>query len=57
MVTPQAGQIGGRSSSSLSPWSFFTALDGIAERSPVEVLTPPLFSLSEWNGVPAIRLR
>src|SRR5207244_3148096 len=30
MVTPQAGQIGGRSSSWLSPWSFFTALDGIA---------------------------
>src|SRR6266700_2327241 len=29
MVTPQAGQIGGRSSSWLSPWSFFTALDGI----------------------------
>jgi hypothetical protein len=30
IVTPQAGQIGGRSSSSLSLWSFFTALDGIA---------------------------
>jgi hypothetical protein len=30
IVTPQAGQTGGRSSSPLSPWSFFTASDGSA---------------------------
>jgi hypothetical protein len=50
IVTPQVGQIGGRSSSSLSPSSLFTALDGIAvEIIGVEVLTP-LFVLSLRNG-------
>jgi len=46
IVTPQAGQIGGRSPSSLSPWSFFTALDGIA----VEISCTAIMFGKCYNG-------